>query len=91
MRIMRSDYNKAHRCPSWSGPGWVWRKNYGCENGYIKSRAWGKWYAPFEFARCSECDVITLPLFLQWFEWRTWQYRIVWPIREALGRPRRFD
>jgi hypothetical protein len=70
---MRSDYNKPHRCPAWSGPAWIAKDTRTtCPSGSVgyryELRAW-KWRP----ARCPKCGTVSLPYVLRWLDWRTWQ------------------
>jgi len=80
VKIMRSNYDKPHRCPTWSGPAW---KGGGddCESGsfasymYYKSDGSTRHLWQWRFFRCSECGVIVLPVITKWVDpsWIKWR------------------
>lgn len=73
IRILRANYDKPHRCPAWSGPGWAGCKKDTCGvtytgsiRGFYDHRFW-----QFRVNR-HECGAIVLPVALKWLEPRTW-------------------
>lgn len=70
MRVMRANYDKPHRCPTWSGPALVWSNTDAqCESGSIQM-GYEKRFWSFKVNRCGKCGVYVLPVILHWFDWR---------------------
>lgn len=73
MRVSRKNYDKYHRCPSWSGAGWGGRGDDLCSSGSValdyEDRFWR-----FKTHRCKVCNILTLPQVLRWLEWKTYWY-----------------
>ncbi len=70
MRLQRLNYDKARRCPTWSGPalrGPIPKYEDTCPGGMItftnKDGDLKKFYK-FRFFACPECGVTTLPYYL---------------------------
>lgn len=73
-RLMRTNYDKAHRRPAWSGPAMKAGPQYdSCPSGRIvidyDDRLW-RW----KTHRCTSCDVIVLPDVIRnldpaWWRW----------------------
>lgn len=89
MRFSRSNYDKAHRCPGWSGGGWISAEQRRCPSGYITygiTRAemehiidghwWAKYPRAYHFGQCTMCDVVVWPLFTRWLDptWLKWHF-----------------
>lgn len=70
MIILRTDYDKPHRCPAWSGPGYSYTDSSTCDGGLIDRFYAKKWWA-FRIHR-HDCGALILPDVLRWLEWRTW-------------------
>lgn len=73
MRIMRSNYDKARRCPNWSGPAFK-ASDDGCPGGMLNG-----WYElkhpQWHFMKCEKCGTWVLPNVLRnldpsWWKWR---------------------
>ena len=88
MKLSRLNYDKVHRCPSWSGAGWHAGFGNECDASFAsfiyERRAW-KW----RFTRCPQCRVLCLPYVTRWADpswlhWylgrRRWIYGL-WPYR----------
>jgi hypothetical protein len=64
MKIMRSNYDKAWRCPNWSGPGL--RGGGGpCPGGSL-ARRWSYGRPWLRVFRCEKCGTYILPNALKW-------------------------
>lgn len=75
MRVMRKNYDKPNRCPSWSGPAWKGETRTECEGGstgYYLDNC-NEW----NFHRCKKCGVWTLPFSTRWVDpaWVVWYVR----------------
>ena len=66
MRISRPCYDKRHRCPGWAGGGMLFAKVTRCNGGYI---TYGQ-------SRCNKCDVVVLPSFVRWADWRWVSWKV---------------
>lgn len=91
MKIVRKDYNKPNRCPSWSGAGmsqYSWESKvlgedlcHGGSSGYYADgMRIGYTLAGWNFHRCDECDVLTLPYVLRWVDPDYW-----WGVKFKFG------
>lgn len=80
-QISRPNYDKRHRCPGWSGGGWVSARYDQCDNGYIKIDYDSRWW-PWRFHRCTRCTVLVLPDVVRWLD-PTW---LLWWISSRLVR-----
>lgn len=85
MRLSRLNYDKVHRCPTWSGGGWKpanGKHEYECSASFAQfiyykkgthaiSRTW-----PWRFTRCPRCRVLCLPFVTRWADlsWLGWRY-----------------
>jgi hypothetical protein len=81
LRVMRSNYDKAWRCPQWSGP--ALRVGGGdCPSGSF-AQAWStKRHPEWRMLQCQKCGTWALPNVLKWLDpsWlRSWAW---WRIRE---------
>jgi hypothetical protein len=76
MRISRPDYDKAHRCPGWSGGGMTrYATVRRCDGGYLHGDIYaGRWWR-FRMNRCDTCDLLVLPYVVRYLDWRTWFLR----------------
>lgn len=86
-RIVRKDYDKPNRCPSWAGPGiipYFFEKDLpDCDNG--QSGYYDDDCNLWHFHECSTCGVKTFPIFFNYFDpqwWLRikaprWRYRVV--------------
>lgn len=84
MKIARPNYDKPHRCPGWSGVGWLSNKHNWCD-GAKRSFPRGYNYAWYAFNRSACCNTLILPLAVKWFDWRTWKWeftKLKWKIRD---------
>lgn len=68
MKIMRSNYDKPHRCPDWSGP--AMKNGTGdCPGGSLSVQMYGKdgkrKGAFWRFHKCTKCGTIVLPFILR--------------------------
>lgn len=74
MRVCRLNYDKAHRCPTWSGPAWKAGSHEGCNGSFAsfmyERRAWA-----WRFTRCPQCRVLCLPYVTRRLDWTWWQWR----------------
>lgn len=92
MRLSRTCYDKAHRCPGWAGGGTksAQTDKYHC-NGYVTARR--PWTGGDEdypghpsehswsFGHCNQCDVVTWPVVTRlldpgWWRWRLQRGRL---------------
>lgn len=81
MKIMRSNYDKPHRCPTWSGP--AWKGGDGdCASGSFASYMYEQRLWQWRFHKCSECGVIVLPVITKWVD-PSW---IKWRIEKRIDR-----
>lgn len=82
MRLVRKNYDKANRCPGWSGSGfseypWETKQNatVDCTNGnsgyYDDSYRLNNW-ADWNFHMCDECGTLTLPRVLRYIDPEYW-------------------
>lgn len=84
MKIMRSNYDKKHRCPNWSGPA---LKGSGgdCPGGSLARQMYGtmgeKKHAEWKFFVCYQCGTIVLPNVLKNLDPSWWRYKAGWAIR----------
>lgn len=87
MRLMRANYDKPHRCPGWSGPGWGGIKNDVCEGTTsIRDRYDGPFWQ-WKLRRHDECGTVTLPYVLRWLEWETYWLKVgIWRFNRKYGR-----
>jgi hypothetical protein len=92
IRVSRLDYDKAHRCPTWSGGGWRGSDRHcdGSFASFIYERRHWRW----RFTRCHQCDVVCLPYVTRWLDpswlwwyhgqrrktYSKWPYNRSWPI-----------
>lgn len=90
MKIFECDYNKPHRCPGWSGSGWIVNtKRSTCDGETPEGvRRW-RWhpeesgYGPlwnWRIRRTNCCDAVVLPHVLRWLNWRTYRW-VLWLAR----------
>lgn len=91
MRLSRTCYDKAHRCPGWAGGGTKGASVYRCKNGSIRTGeirieveggrrvVYGGHPAEnkWQFGRCTDCDVVTWPVITRWLDpgWWGWQFK----------------
>lgn len=95
MRLSRTCYDKAHRCPGWAGGGIHSAKVSRCPSGSIRTRdmrigeedgrrvVYGRYPSEdkWRFGHCTDCDVVTWPVITRWLDpgWLRWQMRRCWP------------
>lgn len=85
--IVRSNYDKVHRCPAWSGPGilfaYPWERNLPeCKGGSL-SRVidWESPFWGFKVYACPECGIKILPPVTRYLDPDLYAYKISrWPI-----------
>lgn len=86
MRLSRTCYDKAHRCPGWAGGGWRFAKVRRCEGGYTDVWDYDGLIRQWRFASCNKCDVVTWPLVTRWLDptWLWWYatHRLLWKFRD---------
>ncbi len=85
-RFSRPCYDKWWRCPGWAGGGMKYAKVKRCEGGSLANlHEWTRrcrWHCH----RCPECDVIVLPIMVQWLDWSHWKWWLPYTIRELKYR-----
>lgn len=84
MKIMRSNYDKMHRCPNWSGP--AFKGGDGdCPGGSLSSQMYpadGRNTHPrWRFYTCYQCGTVVLPNVLRNLDPTWWAWRIEWKTR----------
>lgn len=85
MKIRRTNYDKAHRCPEQSGPGWRGRPEDSiCKNGSLSGTMHYKWLWQFRFNRCPECNTLVLPVAARWLDPTWYKWIIQKNVREAI-------
>lgn len=77
MKIMRSNYDKKHRCPNWSGP--AFKGGVGdCPGGSLSRQMYGtlgeKRHAEWKFFVCYQCGTIVLPNILRNLDPSWWKF-----------------
>lgn len=79
MKIMRSNYDKFHRCPNWSGPAFK-AGNGDCPGGSLAPQMYGvdgKRKAPlWRFHQCASCGTVVLPAVLRNFDPSWWKWKL---------------
>jgi hypothetical protein len=75
MRLSRPCYDKFRRCPGWAGGGMRFAKRDRCDNGRVEG-IYDKRFYRWRFNRCNTCDVVVLPIVVEYLDWRYWQYKI---------------
>jgi len=80
MKIMRVNYDKPHRCPTWSGPGWSGGKGE-CAGGSFARVFHEEEYhqrkrPEWRFHTCESCGVVVLPEVLKNLDPTWWTHRI---------------
>lgn len=93
--VLLPDFNKPHRCPGWSGPGFVTGEKYdtGCPGGHIHVYGVADehgvypyvWDLPWRFGLCDECGVRTFPYALRWLNWRWLHHVLIWKNKIRFG------
>jgi hypothetical protein len=80
-KVMRSNYDKAWRCPDWSGPAFRGGKG-DCPGGSF-GRRWS-WtdHPEWRLMRCTKCGTYVLPNVLKWLDPSWILYQIRWSIRD---------
>lgn len=84
MRISRLNYDKMHRCPSWSGGGWrSGPDKSACEGASFASFIYDRPAWKWRFTRCPQCRTLCLPYVtrwadLTWLRWRATAYRRIY-------------
>jgi hypothetical protein len=83
VKLSRANYDKAHRCPSWSGAAFKYprgARRLTCDGGSVYAAPYpgrlpegvlaGRYlYAhPFRFGHCTRCDITVLPLATRWLD-----------------------
>lgn len=71
---MRMNYDKPHRCPTWSGPAWK-RGKGDCASESFASYMYQQPHWQWRTQHCRECGVITIPYVTRyvdpsWIAWR---------------------
>ena len=79
-KIMRVNYDKPHRCPTWSGPGWKGGKGE-CESGSFSRVFYEEEYyqnkkPEWRFHTCESCGVVVLPEVLKNLDPTWWKHRM---------------
>ncbi|MBG0738801.1 hypothetical protein IV500_05125 [Paeniglutamicibacter antarcticus] len=82
MKFSRSNYDKPHRCPGWSGPAWKSGPGEsGCEGGSLAvqfgddSDKWERLYKPhWTMYRCVTCGIYVLPSVLKNLDPSWWTF-----------------
>lgn len=84
--LRRHCYDKFWRCPGWAGGGWRSPRRQRCAGGSLlvpdswnRDRTavlppdrWWRW----RWHRCRKCDVVTLPVAVQWIDPTWWAWKI---------------
>lgn len=99
MKIMRSNYDKKHRCPDWSGP--AFKGGTGdCPGGSLSRQMYGhdggKKYVDWKFYVCYQCGTIVLPPILRhvdpsWIKWRMERRVANWKYEREMNRFEQLD
>lgn len=81
MKIMRSNYDKARRCPNWSGP--AMRGGSGdCPGGMLAR--WHEYRHPqWHIMRCPKCGTVVLPNVLRVLDPAWWSFH--WYMHRKYG------
>ena len=74
MKIMRPNYDKAWRCPDWSGPALKGGKG-DCPGGSTASM-WGSDYDLWKVFVCRSCGTIILPSHIRKLDPTWWKYKL---------------
>lgn len=99
MRLSRLNYDKAHRCPGWSGAAFKGNRRELCPGaGYVTAhRPWDKdrdgdegypghpAESQWMFAYCNKCDVMCWPYATRWLDPGWWFGFVVWNWRRKIG------
>lgn len=74
IRVSRLNYDKAHRCPAWSGGGWRPGPDDSECSASFASFLYGRRAWQWRFTRCRQCAVLCLPLVTRWLDpsWLRW-------------------
>lgn len=81
MKIMRSNYDKAHRCPASSGPAFKYNKVDTCNGGSFAKEFYIEqyWYNKnpyWRFHKCRTCGTVVLPSNFRYFDPVWWKYAV---------------
>lgn len=79
MKIMRSNYDKAHRCPGWSGPALKDIEPSICDGGsfaqtFGNERYWHNVDPYWRFHKCRTCGTLVLPSNFRYFDPVWWKF-----------------
>lgn len=76
MSLSRLNYDKMHRCPTWSGGGWTYARDVAgkCDASFA-SFMYARPHWRWRFIRCPKCQVTCLPYVTRWLDpaWLRWR------------------
>lgn len=79
MKIMRSNYDKAHRCPAATGPAFKYNKVDTCDGGslsqqFYEEEYWHNKKPEWRFHKCRTCGTVVLPSNFRNFDPVWWKF-----------------